>query len=121
VIDEITAKLAGLNLAKVSADATGLVTELTKSLEGIKDQATAQAALPELENLSQRIDALSKVQHAMSPGGQSMLATIVSAARVRIEELVSAALKVLGTDAAGIKPVLDDILAKTGKLATQPG
>jgi hypothetical protein len=117
VIDEMTAKLAGLNPTKVSQNATDIFASLTKSLEGIKDSASAQKALPDLEQLSTRIDELSKVQKSMSPGGQSMLAQIVAAARPGLEKLVSSVMTLLGADDAAIKPVVNDILAKVNGLA----
>jgi len=120
VIDGITTKLAGLNLGRVSQNATEVFASLTKSLEGIKDQATAQEALPELEKLSGRIDELAKVQRSMTPAGQSMLAQVVLAAQSGLEKLISSVVTLLGADASAIKPVLNDILAKVSGLSRAP-
>ena len=116
---QITGKLAGLNLAKVSQDATDIFATLTKTLNGLKDTASAEAALPKLQEVSGKIDDLRRVQTHMSPGGQSMIAKIVSAARGSLEQLIAKVLTAVGADAAAIKPVLDEIVNKL-ELLTQP-
>jgi cell fate (sporulation/competence/biofilm development) regulator YmcA (YheA/YmcA/DUF963 family) len=116
-LEGITSKLAGLNLAQVSKDATDLFSTLTKTLNGLKDTASAEAALPKLQEVSGKIDDLKRVQTQMSPGGQSMVARIVTAARGSLEQLIAKVLTALGADAAVVKPVLDDILDKLTGLA----
>ena len=105
-------KLAGLNLAQVSKDTTDIFANLTKSLNGFKDAAAAEDALPQLREVSGKLDELRRVQASMSPGGQSMLAKIVTSARGPLEQLLAEVLGQFGADAAAIKPILDEILAK---------
>jgi hypothetical protein len=54
----------------------------------------------------------------MSPGGQSMLAKIVSSARGPLEQLISKVVSTLGTATAKVKPVLDEIVKKLNGLAS---
>ena len=112
MLEGITDKIAGLNLAKVSQDATDIFATLTKTLNGLKDTASAEAALPGLQEVSGKIDNLRRVQTHMSPGGQSMVAKIISAARGTLEQLIAKVLTAVGADAAAVKPVLDDIVNK---------
>jgi hypothetical protein len=116
----ITSKLSGLNLAQVSKDATGIFTSLTKTLNGLTDSASVEAAVPELERVSLQLDELQRVQSAMSPGGQSMLAKVVSTARGPLDALIEKVLARLGVDAAPIKPMLDAIVNKLAGLALAP-
>ena len=109
---DITSKLRGLNLAQVSQDATGIFTTLTGTLSGFKDVASAEAALPRLQEVSGKLDDLKRVQTHMSPGGQSMLAKIIAAARGPLDRLIAQVLTTLGADAAVVKPVLDEIVGK---------
>jgi hypothetical protein len=53
-----------------------------------------------------------RIETQMSPGGQSMLAKLVSSARGPLEHLISKVVSGLGTATANIKPVLDEIVKK---------
>src|SRR5262249_46221408 len=108
VVEAITAKLAGLNLAGISQQATTMLASLTQSLDSIKDKASAEKALPQLEKLSGQLDELAKVRQSMSPGGQSMLAKVIAGARASLDQIVSRVMTALGVDAAAIKPVVND-------------
>jgi uncharacterized protein (UPF0333 family) len=119
-LEGITSKLAGLNLAQVSKDATGVFTSLTKTLESFKDAASAEAALPKLEEASRKLDELTRIKESMSPGGQTMLGKLVAAARGPLEQLIDKILTQLGVDAVAVKPVLDGIVSKLTSLAAPP-
>jgi Bacterial protein of unknown function (DUF937) len=116
VLAGITNELAGLNLAQVSQDATNIFTTLTKTLNGFTDAASAEAALPQLQEVSGKLDELKRVQSSMSPGGQTMVAKLVSAARGTLDQLIAKVLAQFGVDAAAIKPVLDGIVDKLAGL-----
>lgn len=117
-LEGITDKLAGLNLPQVSQDATGIFTSLTRTLDGFKDAASAEAALPDLKAISDKLADLGRVQAAMSPGGQSMLAKLVNAARGPLDALIEKVLTTLGADAAAVKPMLDKIVDQVAGLVT---
>jgi hypothetical protein len=120
MLEGITSKLAGLNLAQVSKDATDIFATLTKTLNGLKDSASVGAAAPQLQEVSGKLDDLKRIQAAMSPGGQTMLAKLVTSARGSIEPLIASVLQALGVDAAEVKPKLDEILDKLTSLASPP-
>jgi hypothetical protein len=117
----ITSKLAGLNLAQVSKDATSIVASLTETLGGLKDAASAEDALPQLRDISSRLDNLKRVQSSMSPGGRTMLGKLISGALGSLNQLIAKAVSTLGVDAAVVKPVLDEIVTKLTGLAPEPG
>jgi hypothetical protein len=116
----IASKLAGLNLAQVSLDATNIFKSLTATLNELKDPAAVETALPKLQEVSSKLDDLKRVQAEMSPGGQSMLAKIISAARGPLDKLIASVVRALGADAAIVKPVLDAIVNKITGLAPAP-
>jgi hypothetical protein len=93
---------------------------LTKTISGFKDAASAEAGLPQLREVSGKIDELKRVQAQMSPGGQSMLAKVVSSARGPLEQLISKVLATVGVASAKVKPVMDEILNKLGGLTSPP-
>jgi hypothetical protein len=72
-LKDITSKLAGMNLAQVSQDTTDILANLTKAVTDIKDAASAKEAVPQLREISEKIDGLNHVQSSMSPGGASWM------------------------------------------------
>jgi hypothetical protein len=116
----ITDKLAGLNLAQVSQDATSIVSSLTRTLNGITDAESAEAAVPRLQEVSAKLDELKRIQTSMSPGGQSMLAKLISAARGSLDRLIAKVVGQFGAETAAIKPVLDGIVGKLTRLVPTP-
>ena len=120
MLDGITSKLAGLNLAQVSKDATDIFATLTKTLNGLKDTGSVGAAAPQLQEVSAKLDDLKRIRAEMSQGGQTMLSKLVTSARGSIEPLIASVLQALGVDAAEVKPKLDEILDKLTGLASPP-
>jgi hypothetical protein len=119
-LEQITNKLAGLNLAQVSKDASDVFGTLTKTLNRLKDTASVGAAEPQLQEASKKLDDLKQIQAAMPAGGQTMLATLVTSARRSLEPLIATVLQALGVDAAAVKPQLDEIMDKLTSLASPP-
>jgi hypothetical protein len=113
----ITSKLSALNVAQVSQEASDIFASLTKTLNGFTTAASAEAALPQLEQLSGKIDDLKRVQAEMSPGGRSMLARLIDTARASLEPLILQVVSKLGVDAASVKPILDEIVSKLTSMA----
>ncbi|MFZ5830960.1 MAG: DUF937 domain-containing protein [Planctomycetota bacterium] len=115
----ITSKLAGLNIAQVSQSAQETLNSLTKTLNGFQDAASADAALPQLKEVSNKLADLERIQDEMPPSGRSMLASMVSAARGPLEQLITKVLTSLGADAEAVKPVLDEIVNRLNEM-TRP-
>src|SRR5262245_693141 len=120
-LEGITSKLAGLNLAQVSKDATDIFGSLTKSLNGFKDVAAVEDGMPQLREISGKIDDLKRVQSAMSPGGQSMLGKLVTSAMGPLNQLIDKVIGTLGADAAVVRPILEEIVAKLTNLSPPRG
>jgi hypothetical protein len=120
VLDGITNKLAGLNLAQVSKETGEIIASLTKTLGEFKDAAATEANAQQLQQLAGKLNELQEVQSSMSPGGKSMLAQLIGAARGPLDQLISKVLAQLGPSATVIKPVLDEIVANLTRLAEPP-
>lgn len=105
--------LDGVDIGK---QVTTVLDGLKTSLSGITDVATAQAALPKLQEAVSAIDGVSGMLGKLSAGQKSALAALVTAALPTIKD---AATKVLAIQGVGdvAKPVVDSLLAKLEVLA----
>jgi hypothetical protein len=105
--------LDGVDIGK---QVTTVLDGLKTSLSGITDVATAQAALPKLQEAVTAIDGVSGILSKLSAGQKSALAALVTAALPTIKD---AATKVLAIQGVGdvAKPVVDSLLAKLEALA----
>jgi hypothetical protein len=100
----------------VGKQLTGALDGLSTTLGGITDAATAQAALPKLQETVTAIDGISGLLEKLSPEQRSMLAGIVSAALPALKEVAA---KVLAIPGVGdiVKPTVDSLVAKIETLA----
>jgi hypothetical protein len=105
--------LDGVDIGK---QVTTVLDGLKTSLSGITDVATAQAALPKLQEAVAAIDGVSGMLGKLSAGQKSALAALVTTALPTIKD---AATKVLAIQGVGdvAKPVVDSLLAKLEALA----
>ncbi len=89
---------------------------LTMSLGGIKDEATAKAALPGLQDLAKQIDGFKAATAALPAEGKKPIASLVAAA---LPSITSAVEKALGIPGAGalITPVLEPVVNNLAALA----
>jgi hypothetical protein len=121
--DEVQDKMASLGglqvpqTSKVSSELAGMFSSMTDALTGIKDAASADAALPKLQEVKDKLDA-SKAMVAGLP--ESGKATINSLLKVAIGKLRELADKVVGIAGAAdkVKPVVDSIIGKLNALTT---
>jgi len=111
------AKLKGVRAGDVDVGelATSAVNDLYMSLQGIKDDATAQNAMPALTKASSEFDQLSSVLNQLSPENRKTLADLIASIRPNLDQLLD---KALAIPAAGpiIKPTVDAIRAKLDTL-----
>ena len=105
--------LDGVDIGK---QVTTVLDGLKNSLNGITDVATAQAALPKLQEAVTAIDGVSGILGKLSAGQKSALAALVTAALPTIKD---AATKVLAIQGVGdiAKPVVDTLISKLEALA----
>ncbi len=100
----------------VTKNLTGAFTDLTGSLGGITDVATATAALPKMQTAATAITAVSGLAAKFSPGQKTAVASLVNGG---LPALTAAATKVQGIAGVSdlVKPVLDGLLANLANLA----
>jgi hypothetical protein len=104
-------------------DATQLSTELTdtfktltETLTGVKDVASAEAALPKLQDLSSKLDAAKATMQKLADAGKATIKTLVQSSQVKLKELVDKVLTIPGVGEK-LRAVADSIMAKLTDLA----
>ena len=112
-------KLRGIKVGDVDIGelATSAVNDLQTSLAGIKDEATAQTALPGLTKASSEFDQLTGLLGQLSPEARKTVTEVFAAIKPNLDQLLD---RVLGIPGVGtiIKPAVDAIRAKLDALAT---
>jgi hypothetical protein len=100
----------------VSAQLNTAFDGLKTTLGGITDAASAQAALPKLQDAVTSVDGLTAMAAKLTPAQRTMLATAVTAALPTLKDLIA---KVLAIPGVGdiVKPTADALLAKVEALA----
>jgi hypothetical protein len=103
----------GVNLAN---QFNSSVNTLKTALPGINDAASAEAALPKINDVIAQLNDISGRAAKLSPEGRSALAKLIIAARPTIKEMCD---KVIATPGVGAvaKPTIDDLQAKLDLLA----
>jgi hypothetical protein len=103
----------GVNLANKFNSS---VNTLKSELPGITDAATAQAALPKINEVTAQLNDISTRVAKLSPEARSALAKLIVAATPSINQMCD---KVLATPGVGavVKPAIDDLKAKLDSLA----
>ena len=111
------AKLKGVKVGDVDVGelATTAVNDLYSSIQGIKDETTAQSSMPGLTKASSEFDQLTGVLNQLSPENRKMLADLLASIRPNLDQLLDKALAIPGA-AAIIKPTIDAIRAKLDTL-----
>ena len=111
------AKLKGVKVGDVDVGelATTAVNDLYSSIQGIKDETTAQSSMPGLTKASSEFDQLTGVLNKLSPENRKMLADLLASIRPNLDQLLDKALAIPGA-AAIIKPTVDAIRAKLDTL-----
>ncbi|MEM7024440.1 MAG: hypothetical protein AAF637_17955 [Pseudomonadota bacterium] len=96
-----------------------MVSDATSALDGITDQASAEAALPSLEAVQTKLDELSGNVEGLPEAAKSSLASLLEDGLPALQTLVT---KVEGMEGVGpvVKPTLDAIMSKLDSWAQQP-
>jgi len=121
-IEGIMGKLASIGglptpqLPKLSGDLAGAFSSLTQSLSGIKDAASAEAAMPKLAEISGKLDGAKAAMDKLSDSGKDTLMSMLKPALAKLKELADKVMSLAGVGDK-IKPVLDSITAKLDALA----
>jgi hypothetical protein len=107
------AKLKGIKAGDVDVGdlATSAVNDLYASLQGIKDEATAQSSMPGLTKASSEFDQLTSLLNQLSPENRKTLADLFASIRPNLDQLLDKALAIPGVGPI-IKPAVDAIREK---------
>jgi hypothetical protein len=99
------------NAADVSADLTSSVDTLRTTLQGITDPASARAALPKLQQATERLDKINGLAAKLPPNSRKELASLVDASMPALNRLCDRVLS--NQHVAGlVKPTIDALRAK---------
>jgi hypothetical protein len=111
-------KLRGIKVGDVDIGelATSAVNDLQTSAADIKDEATAQAALPGLTKASSEFDQLTGLLGQLSPEARKTLTEVFAAIKPNLDQLLDRVLAIPGVGAV-IKPAVDAIRSKLDALA----
>lgn len=112
-------KLKGVKAGDVDVGelATTAVSGLQAALTGIKDEASAQAALPELNQAESRFEQLNGLLSQLPPEARQALAAAIAGIRPTVDQLMDKALAIPGVGAI-IQPAVDAIRSELNTLAT---
>jgi hypothetical protein len=104
------------NVSQLSANLSGTFKSLTETLTGIKDAASAEAALPTLNELNSKLESAKSVAERLPEAGK---AAINGLARSTLDKLRSLVDKVLALAGVGdkLKPITDAIMNNLKALA----
>ncbi|MBR0910704.1 DUF937 domain-containing protein [Bradyrhizobium japonicum] len=117
-----SAGTVGMAPADLTVDGVNLANQVNSSLGTLKaqlptitDQASAQAALPKINDAISQLDGITARAAKLSPEGRRALAKLIVAAAPAINEMCD---KISATPAGTIaKPVIDNLRAKLDELA----
>ena len=126
---EQPAEQAGEELAQSAAlvvgdidlrrELTGVVDRVSGALSGITDAASAEAALPTLNEVRTKLDDLTATVEQLPAEARTTLAGVVSGMLPKLQTLVD---QVSGIEGVGevVKPAVEPIMAKLDAWAKQP-
>jgi hypothetical protein len=115
----ILSKLKGIKAGEIDVGelSTAAVNHLYSSLTGIKDEASAQANLPSLNQAASEFDQLSGLLSQLSPENRKLLADTFASIKPNLDQLLDKALAIPGV-ATLLKPAVDAIRSKLDALST---
>jgi hypothetical protein len=103
------------DVTKFSTELTDTFSKLTESLTSVKDVASAEAALPELQDLEGKLDVAKTTMNDLGSAGKASIITLVKATEGKLRDLIEKVLAIPGVGEK-IKPVVDSITAKLTEL-----
>jgi hypothetical protein len=102
----------------VGAELKGMLDQISSTLGGITDQASADAAVVSLDDIKGKVEGMTAQVDQLPAEGKKMLASLVSASLPPLKGLVANVGSISGAEA--IKPALDAMLAKLETWANAP-
>jgi hypothetical protein len=105
--------VGGLDIGK---QVTDNITSLRTTLDGVTDAASAQTALPKLQEVAAQIDKVDAMIGQLSPEQRKLLAGLVNPLMPTLNQLFDKVLAIPGV-AELLKPAIDTVKAKLTALA----
>jgi hypothetical protein len=105
------------DVTQVSNDLKSVLASVTDTLGEIKDQATAEAALPKLRELSSKVNGIKGTFDALSASGKAAIAKIAQGSLGTIKELADKVNESAGAAKERISPVLNAIVERLTTMA----
>ncbi len=105
------------DVTKFSTELTDTFSKLTEALSGVKDAASAEAALPKLQDLEGKLASAKTTAKELGDAGRTAIKTLVIAAEAKLKVLVDKALAIPGVGEK-MKTVVNSIMVKLGDLAS---
>jgi len=104
------------DVTKFGTELTDTFGKLTEALTGVKDAASAETALPKLQDIEGKLDVAKTTMKELGEAGKATIKTLAKSAQVKVKELVE---KVLAMPGVGekIKAVVDSIMTKLTELS----
>jgi hypothetical protein len=104
------------DVTKLNTELTSIFGKVTEALNGIKDSASAEAAVPTLHDLEGKLDVAKTTMKGMADAGRNTIKTLVTSAQAELRVLIDKLLSIPGVSEK-LKPVVDSIMAKLTDLA----
>jgi phage shock protein A len=95
-----------------------MLDQVSTTLGGITDQASAQSAMASLDELKGKVEGMTAQVDQLPAEGRKALASLVSAALPPLKELVAKVGTVSGAES--VKPALDGMIARLEAWANAP-
>ena len=122
VVNDITDKMASIGgftasrATELSSDLAGAFSSLTETLTGVKDAATAEAALPKLRDISGSLDGAKAALDTLSGDSKSILRSLIKTGIAKLKEITDKVVAIAGVPDQ-FKTVVNAIMGKLTTLA----
>jgi hypothetical protein len=104
------------DVTKFSTELTDTFSKLTETLTSVKDAATAETALPKLQEIDAKLDSAKTRIGELGDAGKATIRELVKSAQAKLRELVDKVLAIPGVGEK-LKPIVDTVMAKLGELS----
>ncbi len=110
------AKIVVPDVSQFSTELKDTFSKLTEALTSVKDVASAEAALPKLQDLDSKLDIAKATMQKLADSAKTTISTLVKSTQGKLRELVDKVLAIPGVGEK-VRVVADSIMAKLTDLA----
>lgn len=98
------------NIGELTGQTTSALDALKAALAGVKDEATAQAALPKLKEIATQFEKVKAASQGLPADVRHPLVAMISGAMPGLASAIDKAMAIPGVSAV-LKPILDQVMA----------